>query len=130
MSLSRVLLADLSPLLEDMVASILSQSGDFEIIKKKLGPRRLFEVVSKTNTSVAVVAQSEPDNVADIDFHFAKAMNTAVIALSLDGASATVHSFHSKMEHLKNVSTQQIVAALVNARMPLANVIHETSHYN
>jgi DNA-binding NarL/FixJ family response regulator len=123
-----VLLADLPPLLEEMIASFLHDDGNFHVVRVKLGTQQLFEAAAKASASVIVVARSKPTDLSAIDARVAKALRTSVVALSTDGTSAVVHTFHTTKQLIEDVSTQQIISALIKANIPSAKMQHETSH--
>jgi hypothetical protein len=110
-----ILLADLPPLLEDMVSNVLKRHFDLRVIRgTKSGCTLLSEAV-EAGAAVVVVAQDNPSDLSSIDPCLANAAQVSVIAIALDGASACLHAFRPVEQNFEDVSAEQIIAAIAGA---------------
>ena len=110
-----VILADLPPMLEDLVSTVLKRHFDLRVSRAaKRGCRLLSEAV-EVGSPVVVVVQDNPYDLSSFDPCLANATQVSVIAIALDGASACLHSFKPVVQKLEDVSAEQMVAAIADA---------------
>jgi hypothetical protein len=110
-----VLLADLPPLIEDMMSSILKERPDLRVIRGTTNNCKLIDAAVAAGASVVVVARRNPVDRESIDPHLANAGNVSVVALALDGTSACLHAFKPTGQRLDDVSAEQILTAIAGA---------------
>jgi hypothetical protein len=110
--LTTVLLADLPPMLEDMMSSVLKERSDLRVIRSATKNRKLIGAAVAAGASVVVVARRDPAALESIDPYLADAGTVSVVALALDGACACLHTFKPTKQQLDDVSTEQILAAI------------------
>jgi hypothetical protein len=110
-----VLLADLPPLLEDMVSSLLEGHFNVKMNHGIDGDRNLIDAAVEAGAPVVVVARRNPSNLTSIDSYLANAANVSVVAIALDGTSACLHAFNPAGRELEDVSAEQIFTAIADA---------------
>ena len=110
-----VLLADLPPMIEDMMSSVLKERSDLRVIRGTTSNRKLIDAAVAAGASVVVVARRNPVDCMSIDPYLANAANVAVIALAFDGTSACLHAFKPTRQRLDDVSAEQILTAIAGA---------------
>ncbi|MBR0820210.1 hypothetical protein [Bradyrhizobium liaoningense] len=110
-----VLLADLPPMLEDMVSSVLKGRSDLQVVRGTSKGSRLINSAIAAGAPVVVVARSDPADLASIDPYLAEASNVSVVAVALDGASACTHAFKPTRKPIDDVSAEQILSAITDA---------------
>ena len=110
--LTTVLLADLPPLLEDIMSSVLKERSDLRVIRGAMNDRKLINDAVVAGASVVVVARRNPVDLESIDPYLANAANVSVVALALDGTSACLHAFKPTGQLLEDVSAEQIFTAI------------------
>jgi hypothetical protein len=110
-----VLLADLPPMLEDMVSRVLKGRSDLEVVRGSSTGSRVISSAVATGAPVVVVARSDPADLASIDPYLAEASNVSVVAVALDGASACTHEFKPTRQAIDDVSAEQILTAISDA---------------
>jgi hypothetical protein len=110
-----VLLADLPPLLEDMMSSLLE--GHFTINMARGIDRdfNLINAAAEAGAPVVVVARRNPSDLTSIDSYLANAVNVSVVAVALDGTSACLHAFNAAGCELADVSAEQLFMAIAGA---------------
>jgi hypothetical protein len=113
--LTTVLLADLPPMLEDMMSSVLAERSDVQVIRGTTNDRKLIDAAVAAGTPVVVVARRNPVDLVSIDPYLASAANVSVVALALDGTSACLHAFKPTGQRFEDVSAEQILTAIVGA---------------
>jgi len=110
-----VLLADLPPMLEDMVSTVFRDRSDIEVIHgAEYGPK-LIDVAVGAGAPFVVMSRHDPSNLASIDPYLANAAKVSIVALALDGASAFFHTFTPSKEDLEEVSAERILAKIESA---------------
>jgi len=110
--ITTVLLADLPPMLEDMMSSVLKGRSDLRVIRGATNDRKLINDAAAAGASVVVVARRNPVDLESIDPYLANAANVSVVALALDGTSACLHAFKPTGQLLEDVSAEQIFTAI------------------
>jgi len=113
-----VLLADLPPMLEDMMSSVLKECSGLRVIRGAANATnngKLIDAAVAAGASVVVVARRDPTDLGSIDSYLANAANVSVVALALDGASACLHAFTPTGQRLDDVSAEQILRAIAGA---------------
>jgi DNA-binding NarL/FixJ family response regulator len=110
-----VLLADLPPMLEDMMSSVLKERSDLRVIRGATDGRKLIDAAVAAAAPVVVVARRNPADLEPIDPYLANAARISVVALALDGASACLHTFKPTSQRLDDVSTEQILRVIAGA---------------
>lgn len=105
-----VLLADLSPMLEDMVSTVLKDRSDIEVIRGANHDHRLIDIAIAAGAPLVVTSSHDPSNLASVDPYLANATRVSIVALALDGASAFFHTFTLSKKNLEEVSAEQILA--------------------
>lgn len=115
MPLTTVLLADLPPMLEDMVSSVLQQRSDLQLIHSATGDRNLIDVAVASSAQVVIVVSRNPVDLASIDPYLANAASLSIVALAPDGGSACLHAFKPESHWLDDVSAEQILASIIAA---------------
>jgi len=107
-----VLLADLSPMLEDMLSRVLKDRFDIEVIHGAGDRSKLVDVAVAADASLVVMSRLDPANLASIDPYLAEAAKVSIVALALDGASAFLHTFTPTKQDLEEVSADRILAEI------------------
>ena len=115
MPLTTVLLADLPPMLEDMVSSVLRERSDLHVIRGATNGSRLVDAAVAAGASVVVVARRDPADLEAIDPYATKVVNVSVVALALDGTSACLHVLQPTEQRLEDVSAEQLLALIAGA---------------
>ena len=110
-----VLLADLPPLLEDLVSSLLEGHFNVDMARGVDRDRNLINAAAEAGARVVVVARRNPSDLTSIDSYLANAENVSVVALALDGTSACLHAFKAAGSELADVSAEQIFTAIAGA---------------
>ncbi len=110
-----VLLADLPPMLEDMVSSVLKGRPDLQVVSGNSNGSRVISSAMAAGAPVVVVARSDPADLSSIDPYLAEAANVSVVAVALDGASACTHAFKPTQQPIDDVSAEQILTAIADA---------------
>jgi DNA-binding NarL/FixJ family response regulator len=110
--LTTVLLADLPPMLEDTVRSVLQSRPDLEVIRASTRDQDLIDAAAAAGAHVVVVTRRDPADLWAVDPRLAQAAAVSVIALSPNGAWACLHKLHPAATRLEDLSTAQILAAL------------------
>ena len=110
-----ILLADLPPLLEDMVSNVLKGHFDLHIVRGTKSGCTLLNEAVEAGARVLVVAQDNPSDLSCIDPCLVNATQVSVVAIALDGASARLHAFQAVGRSFEDVSAEQIVAAIAGA---------------
>jgi DNA-binding NarL/FixJ family response regulator len=107
-----VLLADLAPMLEDTMSSVLKERSDLRVIRGATNNREFVNAAVAAGASVVVVARRNPIDLQSIDPYLANAANVSMLALALDGTSACLHAFKPTGQRLEDVSAEQILTAI------------------
>jgi hypothetical protein len=110
-----ILLADLPPMLEDLVSNVLKRHFDLRMSLGAKGGCSLLNEAVEAGSPVVVVAQANPSDLSSIDPCLANATQVSVVAIALDGASACLHAFRPIAQKLEDVSAEQIVRAIADA---------------
>jgi hypothetical protein len=110
--ITTILLADLPPMLEDMMSSVLNERSNLRVIRGATKDHKLVDAAVAVGASVVVVARRNPTDLESIDPYLANAGNVSVVVLALDGTSACLHDFNPTRQRLDDVSTEQILAAI------------------
>ena len=110
-----VLLADLPPMLEDMVAGLLGGRAGIDVVRGEASGRDVIDAAVEAGAPVVVVARRNPSDLASIAPHLAKAANVSVVALASDGGSACLHAFRPTGQRFEDVSAEQIVDVITAA---------------
>ena len=110
-----VLLADLPPMLGDLVSNVLKRHFDLRVSRSAKGGCSLLNEAVETGSPVVVVVQDNPFDLNSIDPCLANAAQVSVVAIALDGASACLHAFKPSSQKFEDVSAEQIVTAIADA---------------
>jgi hypothetical protein len=113
-----ILLADLPPMLEDVVSNVLRRHFDLRVTRAAKRAKRgcsLLNEAVEAGSSVVVVVQDNPADLSSFDPYLANAAQVSVVAIALDGSSACLHAFKPSSQKLEDVSAQQIVTAIADA---------------
>jgi hypothetical protein len=113
MSRTTVLLADLPPMLEDMVSSVLQEESALRVIRG--GKGSLLDAAVAADADVVVTARTDPADIASFDPRLAIAARMSVLALSLDGTTACLHAPRPAPRKIDDVSADQILTAIAQA---------------
>jgi hypothetical protein len=113
--LTTVLLADLPPMLEDMMSSVLKERPDLRVIRGTTNSSKLIDAGVAAGASVVVVARRNPTDLESIDPYMANAANVAVVALALDGTSACQHVLKPTGQRFDDVSAEQLLTVIAGA---------------
>ena len=106
-----VYLADLPPLLADIVTTMIEGRDDLEVIQggEGAGP---IDAALAAGAPVVVVARSDPGDLAAIDPYLAQATSLSVVAVASDWSSACSHAFHPTSRRLEHISPSDILTAI------------------
>jgi hypothetical protein len=110
-----VLLADLPPMLEDMMSSVLKERPDLRVIRGTTKNSKLVDAAVSAGASVVVVARSNPADLESIDPYLANAANVSMVALAFDGASACLYALKSTGQRFEDVSAEQLLTVIAGA---------------
>ncbi len=110
-----VLLADLPPMIEDMMLSVLKERPDLRVVRGTTNNCKLVDAAVAAGASVVVVARRNPADRESIDPCLANAANVSVVALALDGTSACLHAFKLTGLRFDDVSAEQILTLIAGA---------------
>jgi hypothetical protein len=102
-------------MLETVVSNVLKHELDLQVIRRTSTGCALLNEAVEVGAPVVVVAQDDPSDLAAFNPCLANAAQVSVVAISLDGASACLHTFKPAASDLRDVSAAQIVAAIVGA---------------
>jgi hypothetical protein len=117
--LKTVLLADLPPMFEDMVSSLLEGHPELHVIRGASPDGDLVAAARAANAEVVIVTRRDPHDLASVDPRLANAATVLVFALAPDGASAGLHALRATLRCLEDVSAEQILAE-IGAAAPVA----------
>jgi hypothetical protein len=112
-----VLLADMPPMLEDIVTSVLERCGRIRV-ERAAGQGDLLRAAGAAGAKIAIVVCDRPGDLASIDARLASAAGAVVLALARDGGSACLHVFASAAEPLQELSPDTMLAALTAVLPP------------
>ena len=115
MPLTTVLLADLPPMLEDMMSSVLKERSDLHVIRGATNGSRLVDAAVAAGASVVVVARRDPADLEAIDPYLTNVANVSVVALALDGTAACLHALQPTEQRVDDVSAEQLLALIAGA---------------
>jgi hypothetical protein len=113
--LTTVILADLSPMLENVVSNVLKPHFDLRVIRRTSSGCALLNEAVEVGAPIVVVAQDDPSDLAAVSPCLANAARVSVVAIAPDGVSACLHTFKPVGRDLADVSAEQIVAAIADA---------------
>ena len=115
MTLRTVLLADLPPMLEDLMVSLLENHPELRVIRGAAADGNLVAAAVAANAQVIVVTRRDPTDLGAVDPRLAQAADVSIIALAPDGASACLHALHCEAALLEDVSADEILGALATS---------------
>lgn len=111
-----VLLADLPPLLEDIVAHLIQGQPDVRVLRGTLKGFGLPTAAAAWDADVVVVTRGDPADFSAIDADLARIAATSIVALNADGAWACVYSLRPECLRIGDVSGAQLIDALTLGR--------------
>jgi hypothetical protein len=114
LSSTTVLIADLPPMLEDMVSSLLRKRSDLRVVRAPKGASSLVDAAVSAGARLVVTACRDPLDLRAVDSSLADAASLSILALSRDGGSAGVHELRPILRRLDDVSADQILAILAS----------------
>jgi len=110
-----VLLADLPPMLADMVSSVLQPHAEVRVVRNGTSNDDIVAAAVAAGAQVVVVTRRDPEDLGAIDRRLADAASVSVVALAPDGAWACLHKLRPESKRFEDLSTAQILAALTAA---------------
>jgi len=91
MTLTSVLLADLSPMLEGIVRSLLQSRTDLNVVRGSAKDIGLAAAAAAAGARLVVVSCRDPADLRAVDQGVAQAANLSVYALNEHGSAGCVH---------------------------------------
>jgi DNA-binding NarL/FixJ family response regulator len=108
----RVLLADMSPMLRDIIHDAVANQPDLEVVGT-LGVHEPFlSVIENIPTDVLILGTSQRNDVALAEAVWHKRPRTRVLMITHDGRGAVLHRLHPEKVVLGDVSSESLVAAI------------------
>ena len=115
-----VLLADLPPTLEDIVAHLLQARSEIHVVRQAAGKLGLAEAAALVKAALVVVTRADPADLHGVDPALALAADLTVVALSLDGAWGCTHRLRLETLRHDDLNAAQLLAGLATAE-PVAD---------
>jgi hypothetical protein len=112
MTVTTVLLADLRPLLEDIVYQLLQGCPNLQIIRGSAKGRGLAAAAAAAEARLVVVSCADPANLQAVGEDFAHAASLSVFALNEDGSSGCLHSVQCATTRFDDLSSAALMVAL------------------
>jgi hypothetical protein len=112
MTVTTVLLADLPPMLEDIVSHLLQSRSDLRIVRGSAKGRGLAATAAAASARLVVVACSDPADLRTVDQDLAQAAALCVFALNEDGSLGCLHALRHATTRFDDLSGSQLMAAL------------------
>ncbi len=114
MAATLVYLADLPPLLADIVTTMIEGRDDLAVMRGGQGAGPIDAALA-AGAPVVVVARSDPGDLAAIDPWLAQAATLSVVAVASDWGSACSHALRPTSRRLEHVSPSDLLAAIAAA---------------
>lgn len=103
-----ILLADLPPILEGIVARVLACRPNLRVVR---GSARhgVAAAAAESSARLVVVSRRNPSDLIDIDASLAEAAGLSVLVLNRDGAWACLHALTLATERLDDLSADEVL---------------------
>jgi hypothetical protein len=109
-----VLLADLSPMLEDIVFHLLRNRGDLRIVRGSAAANGIQAAAASVGAQLVIVERPDPSALCALDDGIAQAAGLSVLALTADGTRGCLHALKPTARRLDDISGAQLMAALAS----------------
>lgn len=113
-ALTNVLLADLPPMLEGIIARVLADRPNLRVLRGSAGDG-LGSAAAAAGARLVVVSGSDPSSLRSIDTGLAAAAGLFVLVLNRDGAWACLHALTLATQRLDDVSAAEMLRAVDTA---------------
>jgi hypothetical protein len=110
-----VLLADLSPLLGDIIAAYLAARSDVRVVRRSLAGQDLLAAAAAERARVVVLARRDPSDLSALDPALAQASAISVFALAENGAWACLHQLRPDITRFDDVSAATLASVALSA---------------
>jgi len=107
-----VLLADLSPMLEDIVFHLLRNREDLHIVRGSAVADGIQLAAASVGAQLVIVERPDPTRFCALDGGIAQAAGLSVLALTADGTRGCLHTLKPVSKRLDDISSAQLMAAL------------------
>jgi hypothetical protein len=108
MGTETILLADLSPMLECIVAGVLACRPHLRVLRGS-ARRGVVAAAAESGARLVVVSGGNPSDLKDIDATLAEAAGLSVLVLNRDGAWACLHGLRLATERLDDLSAAEML---------------------
>jgi hypothetical protein len=115
-----VLLADLSPLLGDIVTASLATRSDVQVVRRTLAGQDLLAAAVAESAQVVIVARCDPSDLDALDPAFTRAATISVLALAENGAWACLHQLRPDMSRFDDISAATLASVALTGIGPEA----------
>ena len=114
MAIENILLADLPPMLEGIVARVLESRPHLRVLR---GSARhgVAAAAAESGARLVVVSRPDPSDLKDVDAALAEAAGLSVLVLNRDGAWACLHALTLATERLDDLSAAEVLRAVDGA---------------
>jgi len=106
-----VLLADLSPMLEDIVFHLLRNRAELRIVRGSAA-NGIQMAAASVGAQLVIVERPDPAKFCALDDGIAQAAGLSVLALTADGTKGCLHTLKLTSKRLDDISGAQLIAAL------------------
>lgn len=113
MTPTTVLLADLPPMLEDIVFHLLRDRADLRIIRGSVA--RAGILAAAAGAQRVIVMRRDPADFAALDEGLGRAAGLTVLALNPDAAWGCLHTLQPHATRIEDISAAQLLAAMAIA---------------
>jgi hypothetical protein len=107
-----IVLAGLSPLLEDLIVHLLRAHPGASIVRGIINGTSLVDVAFKEQADVIIVSHERACDLAALDHGLASLTALSIVALTPDGGSACIHRLVPQAVLMKAVSGHEILELL------------------
>ena len=112
MTVTTVLLADLPPMLEDIVSHLLQSRPDLRVVRGSAKPGGLVAAAAGADAQLVIVSCADPADLRTVDHEVAGAASLTVFALNEEGSLGCLHALRCATTRFDDLAGSQLMAAL------------------
>jgi DNA-binding NarL/FixJ family response regulator len=113
----RVLVADMTPMLRDIISDAVTNETDLELVGTLDVGQPLLSVLTRIEPDVLILRAGSPNDTSLAEEVLARWPRTKVLMITHDGRGAVLHTLRPYRVVLGDVSSESLLAAI---RRPLA----------